>query len=86
MTEPTAASHNDLLADRGARHLIARRDAHRGRRGAALSQFTTPMLIVRKSATGSLQGRRILVASDGDEDSDRIEELAGGWDTARERK
>lgn len=42
----------------------------------ALSQFTTPMLIVRKSSTGSLRGGRILVASDGEEDSDRIVELA----------
>jgi nucleotide-binding universal stress UspA family protein len=32
---------------------------------AALSQFTTPMLVARRSFTGSLRGRRILVASDG---------------------
>jgi nucleotide-binding universal stress UspA family protein len=44
---------------------------------AALSQFDTPMLIVRKSSTGSPRGRRILVASDGSEGSDRIVELAG---------
>ncbi len=44
---------------------------------AALSQFTTPMLIVRKSSTGSLRGRRILVASDGDEGSDEVVRLAG---------
>ncbi len=45
---------------------------------AALSQFNTPLLIVRKSSTGSLRSRRILVASDGNEGSDRIVELAGG--------
>jgi nucleotide-binding universal stress UspA family protein len=44
---------------------------------AALSQFTTPMIFVRSSFTGSLQGRTILVASDGQEGSDRIVELAG---------
>jgi nucleotide-binding universal stress UspA family protein len=44
---------------------------------AALSQFSTPLLVVRRSSTGSLHGRRILVASDGHEGSDRIVELAG---------
>lgn len=44
---------------------------------AALGRFTTPLLIVRESTTGSLRGRRILVASDGDEGSDHIVELAG---------
>jgi nucleotide-binding universal stress UspA family protein len=43
----------------------------------ALRQFSTPMLLVRRSFTGSLRGRRILVASDGEEGSDRIVELAG---------
>jgi nucleotide-binding universal stress UspA family protein len=42
----------------------------------ALSQFTTPMLLVRASFTGSLQGRQILVASDGEQGSDQIVELA----------
>jgi nucleotide-binding universal stress UspA family protein len=42
----------------------------------ALSRFTTPMLFARRSFTGSLRGRQILVASDGDEGSDRIVELA----------
>ena len=44
---------------------------------AALSRFTTPMLVVRAPLAGSLRGRRILVASDGEESSDRIVELAG---------
>ncbi|MGA2319208.1 MAG: universal stress protein [Solirubrobacteraceae bacterium] len=44
---------------------------------AALSQFTTPMLVVRPSSGASLRGRRILVASDGQEGSDRVVELAG---------
>lgn len=43
----------------------------------ALRQFTTPMLVVRRSATGSLAGGQILVASDGEEGSDRLVELAG---------
>ena len=42
----------------------------------ALSRFTTPMLVVRAPYAGSFEGRRILVASDGDEDSHRIVELA----------
>jgi nucleotide-binding universal stress UspA family protein len=44
---------------------------------AALSQFNTPMLIVRKSSAGSLRGCRLLLASDGGEGSDRIVGLAG---------
>jgi nucleotide-binding universal stress UspA family protein len=44
---------------------------------AALSQFTTPMLVVRRTFTGTLQGRQILVASDGEKGSDQIVELAG---------
>ena len=43
----------------------------------ALSQLTTPMLFARRSFTGSLKGRQILVASDGEEGSDHIVELAG---------
>ncbi len=43
----------------------------------ALGKFTTPMLVVRRSFSGSLRGRQILVASEGDEDSDRIVEIAG---------
>jgi nucleotide-binding universal stress UspA family protein len=35
------------------------------------------MLLVRRSFTGSLHGRRILVASDGREGSDRVVALAG---------
>ncbi len=42
----------------------------------ALSEFTTPMLVVRRSFT-SLRGREILVASDGEDGSDRLVELAG---------
>jgi nucleotide-binding universal stress UspA family protein len=42
---------------------------------AALGQFGTPMLIVRRSSTGS--SGRIVVASDGEEGSNRIVELAG---------
>ena len=44
---------------------------------AALSRFTTPMLVVRAPLVGSLHGRRILVASDGEKGSDRLVELAG---------
>jgi nucleotide-binding universal stress UspA family protein len=44
---------------------------------AALSQFTTPMLVVRQSLDGPLQGRRILVASDGQDGSEEIVKLAG---------
>jgi len=43
----------------------------------ALSQFTTPMLFARRSFTGSLRGRQILVASDGGEGSAQIVDLAG---------
>lgn len=44
---------------------------------AALSRFATPMLFARRSFTGSLRGRQILVASDGEDGSDHIVELAG---------
>jgi nucleotide-binding universal stress UspA family protein len=43
----------------------------------ALSQFTTPMLVVRRPFAGSLRGRQVLVASDGEKDSDDIVKLAG---------
>jgi nucleotide-binding universal stress UspA family protein len=43
----------------------------------ALSKFTTPVLFARRSSTGSLRGRQILVASDGEEGSDQIVDLAG---------
>ncbi len=43
----------------------------------ALRQFTTPMLVVRRSSAGSLAGGQILVASDGEEGSDHLVELAG---------
>ncbi len=42
----------------------------------ALSQFTIPMLFARRSSTGSLRGRQILVASDGEEGSDHIVDVA----------
>ncbi len=44
---------------------------------ASLSLLTTPALFVRASFTGSLGGREILVASDGQDGSDEIVELAG---------
>ncbi len=44
---------------------------------AALSQFTTPMLVVRRTFAGTLKDRQILVASDGGEGSDELVELAG---------
>jgi nucleotide-binding universal stress UspA family protein len=43
----------------------------------ALGRFTTPALFVRASFTGKLAGREILVASDGEDGSDEIVELAG---------
>ncbi len=43
----------------------------------ALSRFTTPMLFARRPFTGSLRDRQILVASDGEEGSDHIVDLAG---------
>jgi len=43
----------------------------------ALRRFTTPMLFAHRSFTGSLRGRQILVASDGEEGSDHIVDLAG---------
>jgi nucleotide-binding universal stress UspA family protein len=45
--------------------------------GPALSRFTTPMLVVRKTFAGTLRDRQILVASDGEEGSERLIELAG---------
>jgi nucleotide-binding universal stress UspA family protein len=44
---------------------------------AALRSFTTPTLFVRASFKPPLRGRRILVASDGLDGSDRIVALAG---------
>lgn len=44
---------------------------------SALSQFTTPMLVVRQPFAGSLRDRQILVASDGEKSSDHVVELAG---------
>jgi nucleotide-binding universal stress UspA family protein len=49
----------------------------------ALSQFTTPMLVVRRSFTGSLKGHQILVASDGEKGSDQLVELAGRLGASR---
>jgi nucleotide-binding universal stress UspA family protein len=43
----------------------------------ALSRFTTPMLVASRSFSGTLHGRQILVASDGEESSERIVRLAG---------
>lgn len=45
--------------------------------GPALKRFTTPMLLVRPSFKGSLEGGHILVASDGCDGSDEIVQLAG---------
>ncbi len=44
---------------------------------AAVSRFTTPLLVAHRPSAGSLGGREILVASDGEEGSDRVVELAG---------
>jgi nucleotide-binding universal stress UspA family protein len=44
---------------------------------AAQSKITTPMLVGRPRLAGSLHGRQILVASDGQEGSDRIVQVAG---------
>ncbi|MGO9247715.1 MAG: universal stress protein [Solirubrobacteraceae bacterium] len=41
----------------------------------ALSRFTTPMLVVRRPP--ALRAHRLLVASDGEQDSDQIVQLAG---------
>ena len=41
-----------------------------------LKRFTTPILFARGSFTGSLRGRQILVASDGETDSDHIVDIA----------
>ncbi len=43
----------------------------------ALSRIATPMLFARRSITGALAGRPIVVASDGEEGSDQIVDLAG---------
>ena len=43
----------------------------------SLSRFTTPILFARGSLTGSLRGRQILVASDAEEGSDHIVDVAG---------
>jgi nucleotide-binding universal stress UspA family protein len=42
----------------------------------ALSQITTPMLFARRPFTGSLKDHQILVASDGEEGSDHIVDIA----------
>lgn len=44
---------------------------------SALSRFTTPLLVVRRPFAGSLRDRLILIASDGEKDSDHIVELTG---------
>lgn len=51
---------------------------------AALSRFTTPMLVVRRPFVGSLRARQILVASDGEEGSDRVVELAASLGQSQE--
>lgn len=43
-----------------------------------LSRFNTPMLVARAPFCSSMNGRTIMVASDGEERSDRLVELAGG--------
>jgi nucleotide-binding universal stress UspA family protein len=43
----------------------------------ALREFVTPMLVVRQPLNGSLRDRQILAASDGEEGSGRVVELAG---------
>jgi len=45
---------------------------------AALARFSTPTLIARDSSPGSLHGGQILVASDGEDDSDHVVALAAG--------
>jgi len=71
------ASHHDLLAIGAPATSWLGGMLVGGVTAAALSQFTTPMLVVRRPFISSLEGRRILVASDGQEGSDRIVELAG---------
>ena len=44
---------------------------------AALGRLTRPLLVVRRPSAGFLRSRTILVASDGEEGSDHIVELAG---------
>lgn len=43
----------------------------------AMGRFTAPMLLARRSYEGSPAGRPILIASDGQEGSQRVVELAG---------
>lgn len=57
-----------------------------GVNAAALSRFTTPMLVARRSFTGTLHGRQILVASDGEDGSDRIVQLAGQLGRSQDAK
>jgi nucleotide-binding universal stress UspA family protein len=71
------ASHHDLLAIGAPATSWLGGMLVGGVAAAALSQFTTPMLVVRRPFISSLRDRRILVASDGQEGSDRIVELAG---------
>lgn len=71
------ASHHDLLAIGAPATSLLGGMLIGSVAAAALGQFTTPLLVVRGSSTGSLRGRRILIASDGSDDSDRIVELAG---------
>ncbi len=49
----------------------------------ALSRLTTPVLFVRDGGAGPLRGRRILVASDGEDGSERLVELAGAVGAAQ---
>lgn len=42
----------------------------------ALSRFTTPMLVARRTFSGPLRGRPMIVASDGEAGSERVVELA----------
>ena len=79
------ASHHDLLAIGAPATSLLGGMLIGSVATTALGQFTTPLLIVRGSSTGSLRGSRILVASDGDEDSDRIVELAGRLGLSRTR-
>ena len=43
----------------------------------ALGRLETPMMVVRRAVTGPLRGRTVLVASDGQPDSDPVVEFAG---------
>ncbi len=51
-----------------------------------LSRFTTPMLVVRRPFIDSLRARQILVASDGEEGSDRLVELAARLGQSQEAR